>query len=463
MTQITLAMTESCHEELMDYLFPGDGLEAAAVLICNHGTGRLTGRLLVADMRCPPYEECQRQRDRVLWPFADTVTPRLISEVDQNGQSLVTIHSHPEGEARFSLIDDKNDKSLLTSVGSWFDDGRRHGTAVARADGMIRARTLNPQGEFELIDTVMVVGNGIRCWKTSEAAAAERQERRLAQTFGRGTLQLLKGLRVGVVGCSGTGSIVAELLARYAVGELVIVDDDVVEEVNLNRILNGMEEDAKRGRAKAVVAKEAIERMGLGTVVHACVGRTESREILRALVDCDVVFGCVDTAYGRYHLECLATAYLIPYFDLGVDLDADEEGGILAADAVAHYVRPDGSNLLGRGAYTMDQVTAELWRRADPGHYGAQRAAGYLAEVGEDRPAVMSVNMQAACLAFNDFLARITGFRLDDNEEYTMQRLRLVHGSFEVDAAKGGPHELFGRYMGTGDASLLVRNNCTDA
>ena len=110
-------------------------------------------------------------------------------------------------------------------------------------------------------------------------------------------------------------------------------------------------------------------------------GVTDSAAIVNALVDCDVIFGCVDTAFGRYHLDCIASAYLIPYFDVGVDLDADGDGGIHSADAVAHYVHPEGSSLLSRGAYTMDQVTAELWRRADPAYYDQQRLAGYLAEV----------------------------------------------------------------------------------
>lgn len=462
MSEITLAMTAGSHAVLMDYLFPGDGLEAAAVLICNRGTGRLGPRLLVADIICPPYEECRRRPDEVLWPFAETVSPELITEMDRRNQSLVTIHSHPEGEAWFSPIDDENDRMLLTSVSGWFDDERPHGAAVMRADGLIRARTINEAGTFAAIQTVAVVGDDIKCWKLAASAPAERHESRLKQTFGQGTLDLLRGMRVGVVGCSGTGSIVVELLTRNAVGELVIVDDDALDAVNLNRIVNGTSADAERQTPKVFALRDAIDRIGLGTVVHALEGVTDSATIVNALVDCDVIFGCVDTAFGRYHLDCIASAYLIPYFDVGVDLDADGDGGIHSADAVAHYVHPEGSSLLSRGAYTMDQVTAELWRRADPAYYDQQRLAGYLAAVGENQPAVMSVNMQASCLAFNDFLARVTGFRFDANRDFNTQRFRLVHGSFENDAAEEKPHRLLHPYIAAGDQSLLVRNNITN-
>ncbi len=452
-------MTSRSHDTLRDYLFPGDGLEAAAILICNQGTGRLGQRFLVEKIICPPYEDCDRRPDAVFWPVAETVSPDLITELDRRNQSIFTIHSHPEGYAYFSSIDDKNDRPLLASISGWFDDERPHGTSVMQVGGEIKARTVDQAGTFAPIKTVAVVGEEIKCWKQREGGRTNPRESRIEQTFGRGTLGLLKGMRVGVVGCSGTGSILIELLVRNAIGELVLVDDDKIEAVNLNRIVNSSAEDAKRRRPKVEAIKDAIDRIGLGTIVHPFEGSTDSAEIVRALVDCDVIFGCVDTAFGRYHLDCIASAYLIPYFDVGVELDSDGEGGIHSADAVAHYVQPEGSSLLSRGAYTMEQVTAELWRRTDSAHYHRQRIAGYLAAIGEEQPAVMSVNMQASCLSFNDFLARISGFRLDADAGFNIQRFRLVHGSFETDAAAGEPHPLLQPYIASGDRSLLVRNN----
>ena len=459
MIELTLTLRAHTHAALMDYLFPGDGLEAAAVLICNRGAGLLGQRLLVAEVLYPPGNKCRRKHDEVVWPFAETVSPDAITEIDRRGQSLVTIHSHPKGEARFSPIDDQNDRVLLSSVSGWFDDGRPHGAAVMQADGMIRARTVDVAGTFREIRTVAVVGDEIKLWKATTQDTEQPHEVRLRQTFGKGTLAALKGMRVGVVGCSGTGSIIVELLTRNAVGELVIVDDDTVEPINLNRIVNSTAADAQRSQAKVLALKGAVERMGLGTVVHAFEGCTDSAVIVQALIDCDVVFGCVDTAYGRYHLDCIASAYLMPYFDVGVNLEADGKGGILSADAVAHYVHSDGSSLLSRGAYTMNQVTAEVTRRYNSEHYEQQRMAGYLAAVDEAQPAVMSVNMQAACLAFNDFLARISGFRMDANRDFTTQRFRLVHGSFEYESAVGDPHALLRPYVGAGDQSVLVQNN----
>ena len=467
MRSALLAMTASQHRRVSEHLFPGDGLEAAAVLVCNQGTGRRHQRLVVSETLLLPHRRSQRKSDFVSWPFSDYLEPERIASLDRNGQSIVTIHSHPTGNPRFSELDDQTDRELFESVSAWFNDGRMNGSAIMTPDLRIRARTVAPDGSFVEASAVSAVGEDVRIWKRdvasagvgSASAGVQEHEERIAQTFGQGTLELLRSLRVGVVGCSGTGSVVVELLARNCVGAIVLVDDDVMEPKNLNRIVNGSMEDAQAGRPKVDALRQAVERMGLGTSVDAHCCLTDSQEAVAALIDCDVLFGCVDSAFGRYHLDCLASAYCLPYFDVGVNLDADGQGGVADADAVAHYVHPEGSSLLSRGAYTMEQVTAENWRRNDQAHYERQRTVGYLQEVGEDQPAVISLNMQAACLAFNDFMARVHSYRLDRNRCFATQRVRLVHGAYEATDDSGQPHPLFAKYASAGDASVLVQNN----
>ena len=459
MRRATLAMTKIMHEDVFDYLFPGDGLEAVGVLLCNQGTGKHYRRLLAVEFLHLPHKFSERRSDFVSWPFDEYMTPDRIGEVDRKGRSIVTIHSHPKGGERFSEVDDRNDRDLLKSINGWFDDGRMNGVAVMTPDGLVAARTMDEDARFRDVEAVSVVGESIHIWKPHRGGQRTEYQSKMSQTFGQGTLELLKSMKIGVVGCSGTGSIVIELLTRNCVGELVIVDDDILSEKNLNRIVSGTMKDAYERRPKVTAIREAVEKTGLETRVEAYRGVTDSPEVVAALIDCDAIFGCVDSAFGRYHLDCLASAYLIPYFDVGVHVEADGTGGIRAADAVSHYMHPDGRSLISRGAYTMEQVAAEDWRRTDPAHYQRQRVAGYLAEVGEEQPAVMSVNMQAACMAFNDFMARIHAYRLDANREFGTQRFRLVHGCYEHEADTGAPHPLLGRYAGTGDGSLLVRNN----
>ena len=459
MKPVTLAMTKQTHDLAYRYLFPGDGMEAAGVFICNQGSGRYHQRLVVKDFICRPYELSNRSVDGINWPFAAHFEPDAITEIDRLGQSIITVHSHPGGGNRFSDIDDENDRELFLSVNSWFDDDRVNGASIMLPDGSIIARSVGGNGYFQDFRSVSVVGDNISFFYKIVDKSTRDYEEKLSQTFGRGTLDKLRAMKIGVVGCSGTGSIIIELLVRNCVGEIVVVDNDVLEEKNLNRIVNGTMMDAKIGRTKVDVVRDAIKRTGLETKIDVHDALTDSADVVSSLVDCDVLFGCVDSAFGRYHLECMASAYLIPYFDVGVHIDANGRGEVSAADAVSHYVHPDGRDLWSRGAYNMDQVNAENWQRTDPNYYLEQRIAGYLAGVGEEQPAVMSVNMQAACMAFNDFIARLHNFRLDRNCEFATQRFRLVHGCYEYETDDGAPHILFERFRGTGDSSPLVRNN----
>ena len=463
MKKAILAMTQRQRDEIHHVLFPGDNLETAAVLLCNQGDGKSFKRLIVAEILTLPHQRFVRKKNHIVWPVVEFFTPEKITEIDQKKLSIVTIHSHPEGANYFSAVDDTTDQELFHSIHNWFDDGRPLGSAIMLPNGAIRGRTIDALGKFSEMASVSIVGDEIFLYKPDTQIYQEDYELKLLQTFGKGTLKILKSMRVGVAGCSGTGSIVIELLSRSCVGELVIIDNDVVEIKNLNRIINSNDSAAKDKTPKVHVLKNAIEATGMGTKVYDYKHLTDHTQAVKALIDCDVIFGAVDSASGRYHLDCIASAYFIPYFDIGVNLEVDQKGKILAADAVAHYVRPDGSSLLSRHGYSMEQVTAEIYYRNDPDFYDKNRMAGYLAEVGEDQPAVISVNMQAACMAFNDFLARIHFFRLDENSAFATQKFRLVHGHYEIELDNGVPHPLLKKYAGTGDNSMLVQNNICHA
>ena len=370
----------------------------------------------------------------------------------------MTIHSHPDGYDKFSDIDDRNDQDLFHSVCNWFDDGRPNGSAIMLPDGKIVARIVSPERGFIAIQSVTVVGEDIRIWKQGNA-----QDKipgagvRILQTFGQGTFDLLRKLHVGVVGCSGTGSVIVELLARNCIGKLTLVDPDCVEEKNLNRIINATYDDAREGTPKVIALQRAVKRMGTKVCVDTYQAHTFDAEVIEALTDCDVIFGCVDSAEGRYHLECMASAYFLPYFDVGVNLEAGPDGGISQADAVSHYLHSENADLMSRGGYTGEQLAAENWYRKDKKYYEIKHMAGYLVAVGEDQPAVISLNMQAACLAFNDFLARIHGFRLDDNVEFSEQRFRFVHGCYMNSKTGGERSPIFEKYAGMGDKSFLIQ------
>src|SRR5262249_54470942 len=150
---------------------------------------------------------------------------------------------------------------------------------------------------------------------------------RHTQLFGKGTIRRLREMAIAVIGCSGTGSPLIEQLARLGIGRLVLVDPDCVELKNLNRILNSTREDAYLRRPKVEVMARAIAGMGFDTDVEIIPEDLATPRAVKAVSECDVVFGCMDGVEGRHLLNRLAAFYVLPYFDVGIKLVADGLGG----------------------------------------------------------------------------------------------------------------------------------------
>jgi hypothetical protein len=402
-----------------------------------------------------PHERCSvREHSRVTWP-TEWLVP-LLNEAAVNGQSIVKVHGHRDF-AEFSEVDDASDRALFPSVHAWIPHDLPHGSAVMLQDGTVFARTIDDRGLFCPITCVNVVGPDLPFWYAEKVSSelVPPSAVRIAQTFGTGTFARLRRLRIGVVGCSGTGSPVVEQLARTCVGSLVLVDPDVVEQKNLNRIWNATMSDAVASTLKVAVAERSVRAMGLETEVLAIGKSLFDAETVRAISTCDVVFGCVDSVDGRYLLNRLATFYCVPYFDLGVKLEADGRGGVDQVCGSVHYLQPHGSSLLSRKVFTMEEVRAAGIRRTDPLGYQSLLSEGYIRGAAEDRPAVIQLNTLIASLAVNDLLARLHPFRLDPNDEFAVQRINLSHGIFDRES-DGPPCELLSKHVGRGDVTPLL-------
>ena len=444
----TLSLTGRQHAELMAHLFPDDGCEAVAIALCGHHRGAGCHRLLVSKLFPIPYEACSvRTPERVTW--STDMLPPLLEEASRHGLAVVKIHGHHD-PSPFSILDDCADRDLFPSVHAWTDGGP-HASAIMFGDGRMIGRLVDEHGRFHPLASINIVGDELSFWPfKAQATTVPKFGVRVAQTFGAGTYDRLRRLRIGIVGCSGTGSPLVEQLARNCVGTLVLVDPDHVEEKNLNRILNATMEDAQQGRLKVEVAARAIRAMGLGTVVETHPRSLFDPDTVRAIAGCDVVFGCIDSIDGRHLLNKLATFYLLPYFDLGVKLEADGCGGIDQVCGTVHYLQPGGSSLLSRHVYTMDEVRAAGLFRSDPATYRAHLGEGYIRGVREDRPAVVQLNSLVASLAVNEFLARLHPYRLDPNADYAVHRLSISHGIYEHEG-DGEPCPVLKRHVGRGD------------
>lgn len=414
----TLVMAGVDHDALRDHLFPGDGKEAAAILVCTRDQGRRL-KYLVRSVVPVPYDACHREPDRLTWPTQ--VLDEWIEQIDDVG--LVLVHSHPSGYPEFSPLDDASDLALMPYLYPYaLTDAPWNGTAIMLPDGAIRARLYARDMTPQPIDLVAIHGEEIKlCWHHDQPAPP-------ILPFSEGMRTELARVSVAIVGISGTGSLVAEMLLRMGVGELIVIDHDRVEPKNLNRILNTTADDAIRGRLKVDVFKEAASLSHPSTRVIAVPERIGTWPAIRAAADADILFSCVDTVDGRHIADRLSTSMLQPLFDVGVSIPVFHPRGQMKIASISgriDFIQPGRSTLLDRRVYSPEQLAAEDLRLQNPEAFAQQVKEGYMPGSHEEAPAVISVNMRAASMVVQELVARLTPYR-KDNRPYARTEFDLA-------------------------------------
>lgn len=407
------------HQELFAHAFPGDGLEAAAILICGR-SGQKRLRLTVEKLIPVPLEKCShRSNSQITWPgkYLDIA----LDSAESGNSSIILAHSHPGGFPEFSHWDDASDQKTIPSIQHALNHIVPHGSAILLPNGRMKLRIYDEAMQASHV-TPFLVGEDIRDLSPHVAwnvlAYSERMREKLSN------------MTACVIGVSGTGSIVAECLARLGIGRLILIDFDRVEFKNLNRILNSTIEAAVHSYHKTEVLKNAIMKYRDDIVVDSIEAHIDNPKAIAAASDADILFSCVDSMDGRHFADLISQCCLCPLIDVGVTIPTrrSKEGGHAIADVVGRvdYVFPGGPTLFDRGVVTSDGLRSEYLRHANRKDYDAQLAEGYIKGQIEEAPSVISLNMRAASAAIQEWLARLFEIRHEANERFARTLFSLA-------------------------------------
>tara|TARA_R110002096_G_scaffold312051_1_gene506318 strand:- start:1914 stop:3308 length:1395 start_codon:yes stop_codon:yes gene_type:complete len=440
-------------ESLKLHLYPGDGLEAVSIAIC--GRSSIGNTFLVHKLINIPHNLCERTPNYIKWPTS--LIAKELPKMVEKDFALFKIHSHPGGYNQFSNLDDKSDLELFDSIYGWYNNANLHGSLVLLPDDKMFGRVVEPSLKFSNLNKISIVDRKMTIYQENQRFFNAEVNLRNSQTLGKGTQTLLKNLKVGVVGCSGTGSPVIEQLARLGVGSLVLVDPDIIEKKNLNRILNSTEADAASSAYKVDVAKTAIEKMGFSTNVKTFnTNIYEDFYAVNELSDCDLVFGCMDSVDGRHLLNTISSFYLVPYIDIGIKIISDKKGGIDQICGTIHYILPGESSLQTRGVFTHEVLRSANMLRVDQKEYDRQKESGYIVDVDIESPAVISINMLAASLAVNEFLSRLHDIKNEELSDYDIIRFSLTDYYLMNEKSNYETDVFLGKNLGRGNMIPLL-------
>jgi hypothetical protein len=422
----TLRIAGSQHDQLIRHLFPGDGLEAAAILVCSRLTGRRT-TFVVRSIMPVPYEACPvRTRDRLTW--SGDYLEEAIDTAEPQGDSLFLMHSHPGGFFAFSAIDDASDDQTLPGLRAAIETD--HGSALMTPDGAVRARVYDGKVMID-VELVVIVGDDIRlCWSDASGSPMARP-----LAFTADMTAELSRLSAFVVGVSGTGSIIAEQTLRMGFGDVGLCDPDRIELKNLNRILNATVADAQRAMPKVTMFATAAAAYAPQAHVRTFIQSLLDREVVLAAAESDVLFCCVDSHEGRQLCDLIAAAFAIPLIDMGVQIPVRRDPAghhrIGGAYGRIDYVQPLGASLEDREVYSPQSVAEEYIARVAPDQHASEVRDGYMKGRAEEAPSVIALNMRTASAAMMEFIARTYPFRHDSNRDHARTIFDLASGDQE--------------------------------
>jgi len=468
MVRYTFSILDQHYQQLRRSLFRDEN-EFGALLICGRSrqvdpwTGTVEERALVREViEVPADAFLERTPTSLSW----STTPlfSLAKKAMPRDYAICVAHSHPRDALFFSERDDIADKESFEIVFGRMETERPHFAMVMDQSGEFLVRAYDPAIEPHPAELVRIIGDRLQIrYPDRDSVSTPAEFDRQARAFGRRTTADLAQLRIAIVGCGGTGSAVASLLARSGVSRFLLIDPDRVDITNLNRLHFSTRSDAIAGRHKVDVVAEAIAQIGLARSVvriRQHVDSTECRDPLRA---CDVIFGCTDDHLGRNFLNRLAYFYMIPVIDMGVLIGPNEKGGYDSFDGRVTVIQPGYTCQVCRQLISPQRMLEEGMLRSDSVRYEQYRRAGYVEGGADPSPAVVTFTTEIAAVAVNELLHRLTGFR--GTQGHCAERVRRfdwIKDSDMVPAGKRNPDCplcALRKYDGRGDMTPFLNQS----
>jgi hypothetical protein len=321
-----------------------------------------------------------------------------MTEAAASGAGLALMHSHPLGRGwqGMSLDDVRAEQGHAGAVFGATCQPFVGLTIAGDASwsGRFWARTAPRTYARHNCATVRVVGNRLKVTYLDELApppVATAEQIRTVSAWGAEAQRDIARLRVGVIGSGSVGGLMGDAIARSGFEDLMLMDFDFIEIHNLDRLSYATRDDV--GQLKVDVqaahlsARATAETFRAETIPCAVF----EDEGFRAALDCDVLFSCVDRPWGRYVLNLIAYAHLIPVIDGGIAVRCNKHGKLAAADWKAHTA-------------TVGRQCLQCLRQYDPGLVQAEREGmlddpTYISGLSNDHPLKMRENVFAFSMA----------------------------------------------------------------
>lgn len=402
--ETSVAMTAKIEREIASRLVRADGQEDLCLATYRRSSGLNRVTALIGEAIVP------EPGDRFVHGNVTVTSDYLLRAAEiarRDDKGLAVLHSHPGavGWQPMSGLDRDGEVSYANLVRE-ITGLPLVGLTLATADGTWSARHWD-LGVGKNVDcshstNVRVVGDRLDVsWNDAICASpspTDAQVRSLS-SWGEECQADLVRRRVLVVGAGSVGLDVAVRLAASGLCYLTVMDFDIVEDRNLDRLIGACRRDARLRRPKVHIAYREATRASTAATHSIQVSDWSicEPEGLRLALDQDLVFSCVDRPWPRAVLNSLAYSDLIPVIDGGIAIDTFDDGRMRNATWRSHVIRPQRPCM--RCNQQIDLGEAEMDRQGlldDPLYIAG---AGRAPEADGQNVAPLSVSVAASLLA----------------------------------------------------------------
>lgn len=266
--------------------------------------------------------------------------------------TLIDVHTHPfaAGAVSFSGVDDRDEIDFLRFICESFSGINYASIVLSQHEYEARFWTLD---EGKAVSSPLTIrsptlaerlhrsGERRRSLSNIEAdLAADGFLNRTALALGRENLVSIVGWSsIMVIGLGGLGSVVAEDLVHMGFDRLVLVDDDIVEKSNLNRIVGAYWEDAEAERLKVDVVARHLKAIRPDISVRCEAKKIEDIKVDAEIASLDWIIIATDSHSSRFAAQELAFKFFIPFVSAGAAITV-VEGRITDYSGEVIVVRP---------------------------------------------------------------------------------------------------------------------------
>ena len=336
-----------------------------------------------------------------------------LAAANADGSIPIWLHTHPGDDAtpRPSRYDEVVDQQLADLFRLRAESPLYGALVLARPSGRpaFAGHVESETGRAE-IDRLWVTGRRfalMSSWLSDVTEPHERFDRNI-RAFGGAIQQVLRDLRVAVVGCGGTGSAVIEQLVRLGVSRFRLFDPDILTAGNLTRVYGSYPESVGVPKVDAMSAH--IHRIAPDSEVIATQAKITVESAARLLVDADVIFGCTDDNAGRLVLSRIASYLLTPVIDCGVLLTSGVGGQLTGIDGRVSLLAPGAACLVCRNRVDLRRAASEMLTPAERRRLADE---GYAPALPDPEPAVVAFTTNVASAAVGELLERLVHYGPD--------------------------------------------------